>query len=83
MLTELAITEPGPNFQGQKFSRCADHTAHSFIPGWDLPDRWHAKTAPEYVRDPGVPTDGHLLVSSTESVLVHVCLHEKRELVLA
>ncbi|KAG5177062.1 hypothetical protein JKP88DRAFT_333762 [Tribonema minus] len=63
VLTDLAITEPGPNFQSQRFSRRADAAQHEWIPGWDLPDRWSAKTAPEYVKDPGVPSDGHLMVT--------------------
>lgn len=61
-LTDLAIEEPGPNFQEQKFSRHSDSATHEWIPGWDLPSRWSAKTAAEYVTDPGVPHDGHMIV---------------------
>eukprot|EP00903_Cladosiphon_okamuranus_P018800 g17294.t1 len=64
VLSDMAVAEPGPNLQNQRFSRHADPARHFFIPGWEVPQTWPAAAAAQASGGGygGVPDDGHFAV---------------------
>eukprot|EP00752_Nemacystus_decipiens_P012656 g11210.t1 len=63
VLSDMAVAEPGPNLQNQRFSRHADPARHFFIPGWEVPQTWPAAAARGIGGGyGGVPDDGHFAV---------------------